>query len=573
MTRWRISALEAPGAILETTYPALWNADPRRSPFCAPAYLDEMAELARRDGAAPLIAMAIAPDGAPVAAWPLRRERDGVIQMLNIEGADHCTCVAREGAAPEALGEGLARALAEVDGAGLFLKNVPSWGPTLDAARRGIVAAGWRGRSFAATPCTVLRVPEGAGAADALRRKVSGSSLKNLDNRLKRLPGFAFKAEEGDAGLEAWVEAFCDTHERRWNVTTTPSEYRFAEERRRLLAKLRGWARAGVLVRFSLEAAGEGIAFAVGLTARDRLVYHHVAYSPVHAACSPATVLIRRIVLWMGERGYTCMDFGVGGEAYKRRFANVDEPLFRLIAAPRAASALYVRGLVEERIRASSRLQALWDEWGNRKLRGTVMSSLERSRHRLRRAIVVDARQPFGVLAGRVRSRLLRERMLFYKAPAEAGQQHPDVVELRAPELLAMLEDEVALDARGRARYLAALSQGQRAFGILRDGRAVQVCWLRPAAPEEIPPGTEAASAWVIADCVTARRARGQGLYPRVLRAVRAAIPPGEVCLIYTNDWNVASQRGILKAGFQPVSIRERRRRGGAVETQWLPAP
>ncbi|WP_437286982.1 GNAT family N-acetyltransferase [Sorangium sp. So ce406] len=571
--RWQISALAAPGAILETTYPALWSADPHRSPFCAPAYLDEMAELARRDGAAPLVATALAPDGSAVAAWPLRRERSGVIQMLNIKGADHCTCVTREGAAPEALGEGLARALADVDGSGLLLKNVPSWGPTLEAARRGIAAAGWSGRSFTATPSTVLRVPEGAGAADALRRKVSGSSLKNLDNRLKRLPGFAFKALEGDAGLEAWVDAFCDAHERRWNTTTTPSEYRFAEARRRFLARLRGWARDGVLVRFSLEAADEGIAFAVGLTARDRLVYHHVAYSPVHAACSPSTVLIRRIVLWMGERGYTCMDFGIGGESYKRRFANVDEPLFRLIAAPRAASALYVRGLVEERIRASSRLQALWDEWGNRKLRGAMMSNLGRSRNRLRRAVVVDVRQPLGVLVGRARSRLERERMLFYRAPAEAGQEHPDVVQLRAPELLAMLEDEVALDAQGRAKYLEALSQGQRAFGVLRDGRAVQVCWLRPAAPEEVPPGAEGAPAWVIADCVTARRARGQGLYPRVLRAVRAAIPPGEACFIYTNDWNVASQRGILKAGFQPASIRERRRRGSAVETQWLSAP
>ncbi|WP_433930656.1 GNAT family N-acetyltransferase [Sorangium cellulosum] len=571
--RWQISALAAPGAILETTYPALWSADPHRSPFCAPAYLDEMAELARRDGAAPLVATALAPDGSAVAAWPLRRERSGVIQMLNIKGADHCTCVAREGAAPEALGEGLARALADVEGAGLLLKNVPSWGPTLEAARRGIAAAGWSGRSFTATPSTVLRVPEGAGAADALRRKVSGSSLKNLDNRLKRLPGFAFKALEGDAGLEAWVDAFCDAHERRWNTTTTPSEYRFAEARQRFLAKLRGWARAGVLVRFSLEAAGEGIAFAVGLTARDRLVYHHVAYSPVHAACSPSTVLIRRIVLWMGERGYTCMDFGIGGESYKRRFANVDEPLFRLIAAPRAASALYVRGLVEERIRASSRLQALWDEWGNRKLRGAIMSNLGRSRNRLRRAVVVDVRQPLGVLVGRARSRLERERMLFYRAPAEAGQEHPDVVQLRAPELLAMLDDEVVLDAQGRAKYLEALSQGQRAFGVLRDGRAVQVCWLRPAAPEEIPPGAEGAPVWVISDCVTARRARGQGLYARVLRAVRAAIPPGEACFIYTNDWNVASQRGILKAGFQPASIRERRRRGGAIETQWLSAP
>jgi hypothetical protein len=85
------------------------------------------------------------------------------------------------------------------------------------------------------------------------------------------------------------------------------------------------------------------------------------------------------------------------------------------------------------------------------------------------------------------------------------------------------------------------------------------------------PAGHPDVATWAIAECVTARRARGQGLYPRVLRAIRAAVPPGESCLIWTHDWNVASQRGISKAGFQPVATRERRTRDGTIETRWLP--
>jgi hypothetical protein len=232
-----------------------------------------------------------------------------------------------------------------------------------------------------------------------------------------------------------------------------------------------------------------------------------------------------------------------------------------------------MRGLVEQQIRASPRLQHLWNEWANRKLRGVVAFELERSRARFRKLVAVDARQPLGALAGRLRSRLRREAMIFYEAPAEVGRPDPEVVPLRGSEVLAMLGDEIALDARGRAQILDGLSQGRRAFGVLREGRAVQVCWLRRAEPEEVLPGRGDVPTWVIVECVTARRARGQGLYPKALRAIRAVIPEGDACFIYTNDWNVASQRGILKAGFKPVSIRERTKRRGAVTTRWLPAP
>ncbi len=99
----------------------------------------------------------------------------------------------------------------------------------------------------------------------------------------------------------------------------------------------------------------------------------------------------------------------------------------------------------------------------------------------------------------------------------------------------------------------------------------VQVCWIRKALPEEIAPGRVVT--WSLVDAVTARSARGQGLYSRVMRAMFATAAPGEVCIGHAHDWNAASHRGILKAGFKPVAIRERRMRGGALETRWLPLP
>jgi hypothetical protein len=282
-------------------------------------------------------------------------------------------------------------------------------------------------------------------------------------------------------------------------------------------------------------------------------------------------VLIRRMILWMGERHYTALDFGTGGEEYKWRFADVDERLFRVVGSPRVLTATFVRGLLEERIRASDRLQLIWDEWGNRKVRGIVASTLAHSRTRVRRFLSVDSRLPVRILAGRLQTRLFRQRETFYEATADAGRPDGAVAELPVADVLAMLDEEVVLDPRGRARYLEAVRQGQRAFGIVSDGRVLQVCWLREAGSDDVIPDRKSGRAWVIADCVTARRARGQGLYPKVLAAIRAMIPSDDACFIYTNDWNIASQRGIVKAGFQPAAIRERRKIHGQIETRWLP--
>jgi CelD/BcsL family acetyltransferase involved in cellulose biosynthesis len=585
--RWEIRGESSPGALVGPDLEDLWRADPHRSPFCAPAYLDQMVELARRERAEPFIAAAISADGTAAAAWPLRRDRGGTVRMLQTFGADHCPCLARAGVSPADLSEGLVTALREADGRALFLENVPSWGPTLSAARLAITETGWKGRSFAAAPCPVLRVPEGPGAAEALRHKVSSSNPKKQEkreNRLKRLPGFAFKAIEGDADLAGWAEDFCNAHEWRWNLTQTPSEFQSEDARRRWLALLGAWARAGVAVRFSLEAEGRRIAFVAGLKAGDRLIYYRIAYSPSHADFSPTLVLLRRLVGWMGERGFTCLDFGVGGESYKLRYADADEPLWRLTAARHALSPVYVRGVIEDEIRKSERTRGLWDEWVNGKLRGDVQSTFDRARLRMRRAILSDARQPLSVLRGRLRTRLVSEEMTFYEAPATEGRPDAEVVLLTAHQVLALLGDELSLDPAARARVLEIMAQGDRPFGVVQEGRAVQVCWLRKAAAEEIPPGHDGgdphtpgpagrpdAATWAIVECVTARRARGQGLYPKVLRAVRAAIPPAEACLIWTHDWNVASRRGISKAGFQPIAIRVRRTRDGTVETRWLP--
>ncbi len=161
------------------------------------------------------------------------------------------------------------------------------------------------------------------------------------------MPGFAFKVVEDDSDLEDWVEDYCNAHELRWNLTSTPSKYRSEEQRRRMLAVMRAWGREGVSIRFSLEAEGRRIAFVAGLVARDRLIYYFVCYAPSHAAFSPMLVLIRRMVLWMGQRGFTTLDFGVGGEPYKRRFADTDEPLWRAAAAPHVLSSTYARGVIE----------------------------------------------------------------------------------------------------------------------------------------------------------------------------------------------------------------------------------
>lgn len=111
------------------------------------------------------------------------------------------------------------------------------------------------------------------------------------------------------------------------------------------------------------------------------------------------------------------------------------------------------------------------------------------------------------------------------------------------------------------AQFRLFLRQGNRGYFAYRDGVVVHRSWcvVGPAtvatwldyAPLKLP-----AAAAYIHYCATAPGCRGLGVYPEVLSYIVSSLALEGIKDVYiaTDVENVASQRGIVKAGFELVS-------------------
>ena len=99
--------------------------------------------------------------------------------------------------------------------------------------------------------------------------------------------------------------------------------------------------------------------------------------------------------------------------------------------------------------------------------------------------------------------------------------------------------------------------RGDTCFVANHKGQAVHFSWFQIEGIHPIQPAgrsrmVASAEAWIF-DCRTVESARGQNIYPYVLtKILRSLQSQAFTCAwIYTSRDNVASQRGIAKAGFR----------------------
>lgn len=212
----------------------------------------------------------------------------------------------------------------------LRLNNQPGDDPMTELVARMAEEAGLFCAVLPHSACPVVE----AATPEALYAHVNGlRELRYRVNKLRNQKAAVFETFTDEHELDAWTDAFCDTHVRRWEGTPTPSNLRHPERRRFLQGCLRAWARDELLVRFSVRSAEGRIGFIIGLRAADTLVHHSTTYDPRHAKSSPGKALILHMAEWMRDNGYHTLDFGDGREDYKYTVANSERPLARLFIA------------------------------------------------------------------------------------------------------------------------------------------------------------------------------------------------------------------------------------------------
>ena len=544
MLNWELAPGSNAFTDSETDAPArdlvsLWKRSAHPSAFAAPHTLRYLAQLADREGSRPLAVRGLDEAGHTAAFWPLVENQDR-IGLLQGFFSDHATALYRPEVAAADLAAGLEQAIANFPARSLYFGNLPAFEHTCEATTLALAASGWSHRTVEANVDPVLYEAKGPDLAQRLESHVRGKSLRNYANRLARQTGYRFEVQDDDDGLDEWAEAFCDCHDWRWTRTDTPSEFEEPGARAAFVALLRTWAAAGVLLRCSICLGDERIAFAVLLRSGDRLVYHRIAHSPAHEKTSAATVLVRNIVLWMAQTGHTTLDFGIGGEAYKLRFANRQERLSRIYASPARFSRTLFEAQLDALIRSSPSLEDHWDRVANKWVRGNLVARLRTARIRARQlgphrtgtdqrsVLPPDSKDDAPARAA-------------FSAPGSSESAKSELAAIALVEVIGASRQRYPLKNADRARFYEARQAGWRPVGR-RQGKALhQWAWLQGRS-EQTPERVR----------LRAGPTHDEAETIAFLKALRAYVGPGSE-IIATSKGNGSYPLSVLRAaGFEP---------------------
>lgn len=206
----------------------------------------------------------------------------------------------------------------------------PAWASYMEVFEREARASGLFIDISKRSVCPVL---EEATPKDLFDKLNGSRELRYRVNRIKSQLNGEFEILTDDEDLDNWVRKFCQLHQKRWEGTGSPSRYANEMSQNFLKTCLQAWAADKTLVRFSVKAGGERIAFVICLLQQNRLIHHSTAYDDDFYKYSPGKALILVIGQWMRDNELNILDFGEGAEAYKYAYTNVELSLNQISIA------------------------------------------------------------------------------------------------------------------------------------------------------------------------------------------------------------------------------------------------
>jgi CelD/BcsL family acetyltransferase involved in cellulose biosynthesis len=269
--------------------------------------------------------------------WGVPRRRLMLIGTSN-QASDYADFIVRRGA-------GCARqAIVDWIAAGhagwteLALLNLPAESPSLAALATAEALPSALAQFAADAPARILD----DHAADL--RCANKKSLRRHLNGFRRDGSLHWQRLHGSAEIEAHLEPFFDQHVARWAGTGSPSPFGDPRQRdfyRRLAERL---GAAGLLHFSVVLFDGRAIAYHFGFEFDGVLTWYKPSFDPALQRRSPGEVLIKCLLDDAIARGLREVDFTVGAEPFKFRFANRLRRVYRLRAYRRLWERLPARG-------------------------------------------------------------------------------------------------------------------------------------------------------------------------------------------------------------------------------------
>jgi CelD/BcsL family acetyltransferase involved in cellulose biosynthesis len=269
-------------------------------------------------GRGQLLLIAAHRDGRPIALAPLFAD-GGMVFLVGSGGSDYLDFLG-DTSDPAVLDAILDTARRQAPGfLGFRFYLVPDDSPTgrrlqESAARLGLSCYD---EGELPAPALDLHDPPGAGLTAA------GKTSLVRHERAFRRDGELRVLHLCDGGaILPHLDEFFDQHVARWAATPHPSLFLQPQQRafyRRLceVAGTAGW------LRFTrIDWDGRPVAFHFGFCREGCFLWYKPSFAIELARRSPGEMLLRQLLLAAVEEGAHTFDFGLGDEAFKRRFAN-----------------------------------------------------------------------------------------------------------------------------------------------------------------------------------------------------------------------------------------------------------
>lgn len=391
----------------------------------------------------------------------------------------------------------------------------------------------------------------------------SKRNTRNYCNKLRKNFGYEITAiqEFEENKVKAWLDVYYEYHIARWNATDTPSMYSQQENRDFFYNRVKAWIEDKVGTLFSVDVEGKPMALAVCLKKGETIIYHQISSSgedkfskyPKHK------ILILELVKWMLENGFKSLDFGVGKEPYKYEYANKDPYTLRIYGAKSIASKQYVKGVIDHYYQNSPKTQEL--------LNGKIRPAITKAKTKielLKAKVAINLKEANGnylkILKKAIRkSKPNTEHFYQYAgAPQIKNNENVKLAKVSMQDMLEFYEQEIILTPKKRLHYVNALTERTKEpWGLYKENNELAaIAWLAEPAEKDTPPIEGIENLKIIKDCFTAQKHRGNGYYPALISRLAEQEKASPV-MIYTNDWNKVSQKGIIKAGFKEVITRK----------------
>jgi CelD/BcsL family acetyltransferase involved in cellulose biosynthesis len=197
--------------------------------------------------------------------------------------------------------------------------NIPAESSTLRLFRQYGAGLGLHVVDRARTSCPVLRLN---GHEDATRHLIGKYSVRRPLNWFSRRGPLRFRHLTTLAEIEEMLPRFFDQHSRRWRTAGKSSLFDDARQRAFYCALAQN-AHAAAWLSFSvLELRDEPIAFHFGFDYLGGVTWYKPSFEPRYAEHSPGLLLIRQLIEDSLQRSRQELDFSIGDEPFKKRFAN-----------------------------------------------------------------------------------------------------------------------------------------------------------------------------------------------------------------------------------------------------------